>query len=609
MTQQEALNIMKTGANVFLTGEPGSGKTHVVNEFVEWFRAHGVEPAVTASTGIAATHIGGFTIHSWSGIGVRRHLGVQDLRRIAENRRLAKRIVGAHTLIIDEISMLSARTFAMVEQACRFVRGGTEPFGGLQVIVVGDFFQLPPVVNREDQDSDDFSSPSPRGSERGLAFDSGEGTPPNLPLSAGGGPASGGERGGSKNSIFAFNSSAWRSLNLNVCYLSEQHRQEDAVFLEMLSAIRNGVVADSHQALLASRRMANPVAETVTKLFSHNMDVDRFNDAELRKLPGEAEAFTMESRGPKNLVESLKKGCLSPEILSLKVGARVMFTKNDIPEHRFVNGTLGVVEGFYEENGMPVVRTPDGRTIYTEQQDWRIEEGGQILARITQVPLRLAWAITVHKSQGMSLDAAHMDLRTAFEYGQGYVALSRLRTLAGLSLAGWNERALEVHPEILLKDSEFHAASAVAQQVAAKISTDELLSRQNGFIKACGGSVEEQKVEPGEKSYVKPAKKVKAKKWERTLELIRQGMTVEDIAAELSRAQSTIVGHIEELYVLGKLEKSNLESLSLRNRADIARVHEAFREIGADHFKPIFEHFKGDISYNVIHLARLTFEE
>jgi hypothetical protein len=212
MTQQEALNIMKTGANVFLTGEPGSGKTHVVNEFVAWLRAHDIEPAVAASTGIAATHIGGFTIHSWSGIGVRRSLTAQDLKHIAENARIAKRIRNTHTLIIDEISMLSARTFAMVEQACRAVRGGYDPFGGLQVILVGDFFQLPPVVSREEREE----------------FDGGNLPQPLL-----------GQEGGNANSVFAFNSPAWRSLNLNVCYLSEQHRQEDAVFLEMLSAIRN----------------------------------------------------------------------------------------------------------------------------------------------------------------------------------------------------------------------------------------------------------------------------------------------------------------------------------------------------------------------------------
>ncbi len=580
MTQQEALNIMKTGANVFLTGEPGSGKTHVVNEFVAWLRAHGIEPAVTASTGIAATHIGGFTIHSWSGIGVRRSLAMQDLKRIAENRRVAKRIIETHTLIIDEISMLSARTFGMVEQACRFVRGGMEPFGGLQVIVVGDFFQLPPVVNREEELEEQ-----------------------NLPQ-----PLLGRE-GGDTNSVFAFNSPAWRSLNLNVCYLSEQHRQEDVIFLEMLSAIRNGAVSDSHQALLESRRTMNPSVETTTKLFSHNVDVDRFNGFQLDKLPGNTEVFTMESRGPKNLTESLKKGCLSPELLSLKVGARVMFTKNDIPEHRFVNGTLGVVEGFYEENGFPVVRTFDGRTIYTEQQDWRIEEGSQILARITQVPLRLAWAITVHKSQGMSLDAAHMDLRTTFEYGQGYVALSRLRTLAGLTLAGWNERALEVHPEILIKDAEFRAASAVAEKSAAEVSAGELLGRQNDFIKMCGGTIDEKKMEDDEKIDTPREKKKKGKKWERTLELIRQGMTIEDIAGELSRAQSTILNHIEELFMLGKIGPNDVESLSRPDRADIARVHEAFREIGAEHFKPVFDYFKGDISYNVIHLAKLTFKE
>src|ERR1700722_8442437 len=154
MTQAEALSILKTGANVFLTGEPGSGKTHTVNEFVAWLREHGIEPAVTASTGIAATHIGGFTIHSWSGIGIRSDITQRDIVRIGGNKRLATRIKKAHTLIIDEVSMLSAQTLAAAEAACRGVRGGIEPFGGLQVVLVGDFFQLPPVVAREENVDD-----------------------------------------------------------------------------------------------------------------------------------------------------------------------------------------------------------------------------------------------------------------------------------------------------------------------------------------------------------------------------------------------------------------------------------------------------------------------
>jgi ATP-dependent exoDNAse (exonuclease V) alpha subunit len=146
MSQDEALAILKTGANVFLTGEPGSGKTHTTNAYVAYLRAHNIEPAITASTGIAATHIKGMTIHSWSGIGIKERLSNYDLDKIASTERVAKRIAHAHVLIIDEVSMLSASVFEMVEAVCRVVRRNSRPFGGLQVVLVGDFFQLPPVV-------------------------------------------------------------------------------------------------------------------------------------------------------------------------------------------------------------------------------------------------------------------------------------------------------------------------------------------------------------------------------------------------------------------------------------------------------------------------------
>ena len=146
MTQKEALSILKTGANVFLTGEPGSGKTHTINEYVAYLRERGIEPAVTASTGIAATHIGGMTIHSWSGIGIKTSLDAYELDKLGSSEYLAKRIGRAKILIIDEVSMLSAGTLSMVDAVCREVRRNPEPFGGLQVIFVGDFFQLPPIV-------------------------------------------------------------------------------------------------------------------------------------------------------------------------------------------------------------------------------------------------------------------------------------------------------------------------------------------------------------------------------------------------------------------------------------------------------------------------------
>jgi len=318
--------------------------------------------------------------------------------------------------------MLSAQTLAMVDAVCRELRRSGQPFGGLQTVLVGDFFQLPPVC----RDANGTGRPVNKREANEEAQES--------------------FSGDTQQKRFAFLSPAWEALNPLICYLSEQHRQEDPVFLDFLSAIRRGEAAEKERALLRTRYSPRR-KEDVAQLYSHNADVDAENAGELEKLPGETKAFAMESRGPEKLVLALKRGCLSPETLSLKVGARVMFTKNDIATHRYVNGTLGIVTGF-ADSGFPIVKTNARRTLYAEPDEWRIEDGGRVLARIIQVPLRLAWAMTVHKSQGMSLDAVHMDLSQTFEYGQGYVALSRVRTLAGLSLAGLNQRALEVHPEV-----------------------------------------------------------------------------------------------------------------------------------------------------------------
>ena len=453
MTQDEALTILKTGANVFLTGEPGSGKSHTVNQYVAWLIDHGVEPSITASTGIAATHIGGFTIHSWAGIGIKNRLTDYDLDQIAQNKRIVDRVTFAHVLIIDEVSMLAAETLSMVDAVCRTVRRSERPFGGLQVILVGDFFQLPPIVRRDVED------------ESQELFED-------------------------RKSLFSFGSPAWARLSPIVCYLHEQHRQEDPAFLEVLTAMRQNALADSHRSLLKTRFTPEPEG-TVTKLYSHNADVDRINDAALRTIPGDARIFTMTSFGPEPMVAALKRGCLSPEVLPLKVGARVMFTKNDVQKQEFCNGTLGTITGFSTE-GKPIVKTFDGRTLIVETDDWNIADNGRVLASITQVPLRLAWAMTVHKSQGMSLDAAHMDLSQAFEYGQGYVALSRVRTLKGLSLGGLNERALQVHPEILQADETFRESSDAATEAFAKLSPQELQTMHTNFITANGGYIEKK---------------------------------------------------------------------------------------------------------------------
>src|SRR3989338_5782328 len=213
MTQEEALTLLKTGMNVFLTGEPGSGKTHAINKYIAWLRERGVEPAVTASTGIAATHVNGMTIHAWSGIGIKRTISDWDVEMIAGREKTAKRIVNARVLIIDEISMLDAATLGNIDKVLRTLRRRPlmeeQPFGGLQVVFVGDFFQLPPVSNE-------------------------------------------------REAVFAFASNAWREANPIVCYLSEQHRQEDADFLDLLDALRRGEFGAPHLARLKSRTGISP---------------------------------------------------------------------------------------------------------------------------------------------------------------------------------------------------------------------------------------------------------------------------------------------------------------------------------------------------------------
>lgn len=524
MKQQQALDILKTGANVFLTGEPGSGKTYTVNQYVCWLREQGISCAVTASTGIAATHINGRTIHSWSGIGVRPTLTSSDIAKIGSNARTAKRIREAGVLVIDEVSMLSSDTLAMVELMCRKIRKKDQPFGGLQVVLVGDFFQLPPVVKEYPHEN------------RQSTLLTGE----------------------ASRSVFAFSSSAWAALDLVVCYLSEQHRQEDPAFLDMLMAVRRGTVTVAHQTLLRTRSSSESRAG-MTQLFSHNVDVDRINDEELAKISGAAREYAMVKAGVPAIADQLQRGCLSPETLVLKVGCRVMFTKND-PALRYANGTIGMVVGYAYEAGYPIVKTHTNRLVTAEPEEWSVEDGGGVVGRITQIPLRLAWALTVHKSQGMSLDAAHMDLSRVFEYGQGYVALSRVRTLAGVFLGGINDRALRVHPEISQKDKEFRSASGAALALHTALSGEELKRRQNDFVVRCCGKTSSRKkteippatskaysVETMRESYANAYRSWSAEEDAEVLERYHAGDRVSDIASAFGRKPGAIRSRLKKL--------------------------------------------------------------
>jgi len=562
MTQSQALSILKTGANVFLTGEPGSGKTHLQNEYIKYLRDNSIEPAITASTGIAATHIGGMTVHSWSGIGIKTKLEKNDLNKIKASQYIVRRITKAKVLIIEEISMLTGDTLSMVDTVCREIKQNSKPFGGIQVIFAGDFFQLPPVVRREVNENTQTTFIN------------------------------------KSSSIFAFDSPSWKELNPTVCYLTEQHRQEDDDFLELLSAIRRNIFNDQHLSHIEKRKIdsfdyaQNKSMTNIPKLFSHNADVDRINDEVLASIPGKQNTFIISVQGPDPLVAILKKGCLSPEILYLKIGASVMFTKNN-PKQGFVNGTLGVVDEFDKISGNPIVKIRSGRKIEVEPMDWSIEENGKVRASISQLPLRLAWAITVHKSQGMSLDEAVMDLSQVFEFGQGYVALSRVRRLSGLYILGWNEQTFQVHPEILTKDKEFRLDSSIIEEMFNKISTSELQKKQDDFIKACDGKPKSSFSE-------------KLDTYTETLLLWNEGKDAKQISKLRKFTEGTILSHIEKLVLKDKIKRADLSRILTPSLKDsLPKIHSVFDELNTDKLSPVFEKLNGKYSYDELRIARL----
>ncbi len=562
MQQSEALSILKMGMNVFLTGAAGSGKTYLLNQYIQHLKRNYVETAVTASTGIAATHLQGVTIHSWSGIGVKDSLTKRDLEKFLEpkEKRIKRNYLKTHVLIIDEISMLHPHQLDMVDTIARFIRRSDDAFGGMQVVLCGDFFQLPPVSRRVDLDQE---------------------------------------------KQFAYEAKSWEAGEFRICYLDEQHRQGDDALLTVLNDIRNGTAGEQTKVSLRTRYKKEPQgAVKATKLYSRNVNVDVMNQQALDVLPGQEKIFFMTSDGfVPALIQGLKKNCLAPEKLALKTGAEVMFVKNH-PMNRYTNGTRSIVVGFDKQEGWPVVKTYDNAIITVTPDEWTYEENGMVRARIQQLPLRLAWAITIHKSQGMTLDAAEIDLGDAFEPGMGYVALSRVRSLSGLKLMNLNEIALKVHPDVLQYDKQLKATSLNVVEFLKSLSEKEILSRIEATLL--------QRFKGSENPVPKKASRVKKQKPEKilthivTLDMLKEKLSIESIASKRGLAKVTIVNHIEKILNLKLAEKAELAHLrdNIPSKA-FEVIADAFKKSEDGKLKPIFEAFQGKYSYDDIHVVRL----
>ena len=560
MTQEQALKIMKTGVNIYLTGSAGSGKTYLLNQYISYLDNHDIAVAVTASTGIAATHMNGMTIHGWSGIGVRDFMGERELEALEEKKYLWKRFDKARVLIIDEVSMLHGFQLDMIDKVCkRFKRSG-RPFGGLQVILSGDFFQLPPVEKSKNVNP--------------------------------------------TKSSMVYESEAWKILNPAICYLTEQHRQEDDVLTDILNTIRENKLEEKHYEHLDKCIDRELEGMKATKLYTHNINVDSENELELSKINGNEKIFNMTTKGHEIIVDILKKSCLAYEQLHLKIGAEVMCIKNNF-DKGYVNGSRGKIVGFENETSFPIVELYNGNRVTIAPELWAIEEDGKVKASITQFPLRLAWAITIHKSQGMSLDNAEIDLRSTFTYGMGYVAISRVRKLSGIRLVGFTKESLLVNPKILELDLELRNESFQNELMFKKLKADEQEKLEVEFINRMGGTIKQIN---GKKKKIAKVIDTKIPTVLVTKELLEKGKSIKEIAKERNLTPGTITHHVEQ--IVKEFPDTNISHIK-PSKKNIDLVKKANSKLKGEEegklnpIKLILEEEGYDLSFEDIRIAKL----
>lgn len=397
--QKNGLLQLQSGGNIFLTGFAGSGKSTLLRAYLSQANAdESKETATLASTGSAALILGGRTFHSFFGIGIMQG-GVQEtVTRALRNSRVRTRLKKLKTLVIDEVSLLSGETISAAEQIARINRNSDEPWGGLRVITVGDFAQLPPI-----------------------------------------------SRSGAKD--WAFLHPVWQRSGFENVILRTLVRSKDQKFLKILNQVRDGEISQEVVDFLDSRKQVIDNNDLMARFFPHRDTSEKFNRERLAALPGMPQLFPTEYQGNKAKIEDLKRFSPVPETLYLKENALIMLRIND-PMGRFVNGSLGIIKEIRPEQ-LTIKLLEGNGTIRVEKTAFSLLDGdGKEAASATNFPVNLAYATTIHKSQGLTLERMAVDLRNLWEPGQTYVAMSRVRSADGLFIVGWTKDSIRVDPSV-----------------------------------------------------------------------------------------------------------------------------------------------------------------
>ncbi len=404
------------GKNLFISGGAGTGKTTLLETLISQMnKLHGPSKVfVTATTGISAVGIGGTTLNQFAGLGTVDHLATEaDIDAAVEEVMISRpgavsRWKKCQCLVVDEVSMLSFTLLNVIHKLANRARdtGKEQPLGGVQVIFVGDFFQLPPVSRTGDKD----------------------------------------------RRKYCFQSPLWKSIVEETVLLKQPFRQKEAELAGVLEEIRWGTLTEKGQALLSTTGSSQMVGQD-TQLFTHRADVDALNQRELNNLKGKSHSYEATDKGQSGYVKMLQHSCRAPDILQLKERALVCLCKTiDLPRG-LVNGLTGVVVGFTKTLKNPLVlfeRLDTSKPVQIQPAVFKMTVGEHVVSSRTQMPLTLGWGLSIHCAQGMSLDRAVLHLESTFEYGQAYVALSRLRSLQGMRLsAPLQAKQIRAHPAVV----------------------------------------------------------------------------------------------------------------------------------------------------------------